>query len=38
ARAGQFHDWLAGKDKLGVQHKIPRLSNSRQYLEELMAL
>jgi hypothetical protein len=38
ARAGQFHDWLAGKDKLGGQHKIPRLSNSRQYLEELMAL
>jgi len=34
ARAGQFHDWLAGKDKLGGQHKIPRLSNSRQYLEE----
>lgn len=38
ARAGQFHDWLATKDKLGGQHKIPRLSNSRQYLEELMAL
>lgn len=38
ARAGQFHDWLAAKDKLGGQHKIPRLSNSRQYLEELMAL
>ena len=38
ARAGQFHDWLAGKDKIGGQHKIPRLSNSRQYLEELMAL
>ena len=38
ARAGQFHDWLAGKDKLGGQHKIPRLSNTRQYLEELMAL
>ena len=38
ARQGQFHDWLAAKDKLGGQHKIPRLSNSRQYLEELMAL
>lgn len=37
ARAGQFHDWLAAKGKLGGQHKIPRLSNSRQYLEELMA-
>jgi hypothetical protein len=38
ARVGQFHDWLAAKGKLGGQHKIPRLSNSRQYLEELMAL
>ena len=38
ARQGQFHDWLAAKDKLGGQHKIPRLSNSRQYLEELMAV
>jgi len=38
ARVGQFHDWLAVKGKLGGQHKIPRLSNSRQYLEELMAL
>ncbi|MDB4605176.1 GH3 auxin-responsive promoter family protein [Flavobacteriaceae bacterium] len=37
ARVGQFHDWLAAKGKLGGQHKIPRLSNSRQYLEELMA-
>ena len=26
------------KGKLGGQHKIPRLSNSRTYIEELLAL
>lgn len=33
-----FYDWLKEKDKLGGQHKIPRLSNSRQTLEELLAI
>ncbi len=38
AREGLFYDWLKDKGKLGGQHKIPRLSNSREYLEELMAM
>ena len=38
ARKGLFNDWLKGKGKLGGQHKVPRLSNSRQYIEELMSL
>ncbi|MEG1616021.1 MAG: GH3 auxin-responsive promoter family protein [Bacteroidales bacterium] len=38
ARTGLFHDWLKNKGKLGGQHKIPRLSNSRTYLEELMGM
>lgn len=38
ARKDLFHDWLKEKGKLGGQHKIPRLSNSRQYLEELMKM
>ncbi len=38
AREGLFYDWLKEKGKLGGQHKIPRLSNSRVYLEELMAM
>lgn len=38
ARAHLFHDWLATKNKLGGQHKIPRLSNTRDYIEELIAL
>ena len=38
ARKGLFHDWLKNKNKLGGQHKIPRLSNSRVYLEELIEM
>jgi hypothetical protein len=35
ARDNLFYDWLKENDKLGGQHKIPRLSNQRDYLEEL---
>lgn len=38
ARQGLFSDWLKMKGKLGGQHKIPRLSNSRTNLEEMLAL
>lgn len=38
ARQGLFHDWLAQKGKLGGQHKIPRLSNTREYIEEMLLL
>lgn len=38
ARPQLFHDWLKQNNKLGGQHKIPRLSNSRDYLEELLML
>ena len=30
-----FHTWLKRKGKLGGQHKIPRLSNERTFLEEM---
>src|SRR5699024_476010 len=33
-----FYTWSKQNDKLGGQHKIPRLSNNREYLEELMEL
>lgn len=33
-----FYNWLKSKNKLGGQHKIPRLSNSRDYMEELLQL
>ncbi len=38
ARQGLFHDWLAGRGKLGGQHKVPRLSNNRDYIEEMLRL
>ena len=31
-----FTNWLSHKGKLGGQNKVPRLSNSREYLEEIM--
>ena len=38
ARKNLFYDWLASKNKLGGQNKIPRLSNSREYIDELIKL
>ncbi|HEY1020496.1 MAG TPA: GH3 auxin-responsive promoter family protein, partial [Sediminibacterium sp.] len=35
---GVFREWLKSKGKLGGQHKVPRLSNDRQYVEEILAL
>jgi len=38
ARKDLFNDWLKMKGKLGGQHKIPRLSNERKHIEELLVL
>ena len=38
ARPNLFHDWLDSKGKLGGQHKVPRLSNTREYIEEMLEL
>jgi hypothetical protein len=38
ARQGLFNDWLKSKGKLGGQHKVPRLSNSRDHIDELLAM
>lgn len=35
---GTFYKWLEQKGKLGGQNKVPRLSNSRQYVEELLKI
>jgi hypothetical protein len=35
---GVFEKWLRGKGKLGGQNKVPRLSNTREYLEEVLKL
>ncbi|MBN8785581.1 MAG: GH3 auxin-responsive promoter family protein [Terrimonas sp.] len=33
---GFFNDWLKSKGKLGGQHKVPRLSNERNFIEEML--
>ncbi len=33
-----FYEWLKQKNKLGGQNKVPRLSNSREYVEELIKI
>ena len=38
ARPGLFNDWLRLQGKLGGQHKVPRLSNSREHIEQLLGL
>src|SRR5690606_1112565 len=34
--AGTFTEWLKSKGKLGGQHKVPRLNNERNVLEEIL--
>ncbi|WP_412983764.1 GH3 auxin-responsive promoter family protein [Pontimicrobium sp. IMCC45349] len=38
ARTNLFYDWLKANDKLGGQHKVPRLSNTRDYIDDLLRL
>ena len=38
ARQGLFNDWLKSRGKLGGQHKVPRLSNSREHIDQLLLL
>lgn len=35
-KKGTFNQWLHSKGKLGGQHKVPRLSNERKYVEEIL--
>ena len=37
-RSNVFYDWLKNKKKLGGQNKVPRLSNDRKIIEELLKL
>jgi hypothetical protein len=38
AKPNLFYTWLKSNQKLGGQHKIPRLSNERNYIDELLKL
>ncbi len=33
---GSFNNWLKSRGKLGGQHKVPRLSNERIFIEEIL--
>lgn len=33
---GTFYTWLKNKGKLGGQHKIPRLANNREYIDDIL--
>jgi hypothetical protein len=35
---GTFNNWLKSKGKFGGQFKVPRLSNERKYVEEILGL
>jgi hypothetical protein len=37
-KPGVFTEWLRRKGKLGGQHKVPRLSNERTYINEIIGL
>ncbi len=38
AKRDLFYTWLKQHNKLGGQHKVPRLSNSRDFIEELLRM
>lgn len=33
---GTFYDWMRARGKFGGQHKVPRLANHRQYVDEIL--
>jgi len=35
-KKGMFYGWLKSKGKLGGQNKVPRLSNNREYVDEII--
>ena len=37
-KEGTFYNWMKGRGKLGGQNKVPRLSNSREYVEEILKM
>ena len=37
-KKGFFDNWLKSKKKLGGQNKVPRLSNSREYIDDMLSL
>jgi hypothetical protein len=38
APTGTFYEWLKKKGRLGGQYKVPRLANTREYLDDILSL
>jgi GH3 auxin-responsive promoter len=38
AEPGTFYNWMKSRNKLGGQFKVPRLSNNREYLDEILKM
>lgn len=36
--AGTFYNWMKSRGKLGGQNKVPRLSNSREYVDDILKM
>jgi hypothetical protein len=37
-RSGTFYNWMKKRGKLGGQNKVPRLSNTREYVEDILEM
>ena len=35
---GTFYSWMKRRGKLGGQHKVPRLSNTREYVDDILEM
>ncbi|MGV8877856.1 MAG: GH3 auxin-responsive promoter family protein [Sphingobacteriaceae bacterium] len=35
---GTFYDWMKERGKLGGQHKVPRLANNREYIDDILKM
>lgn len=38
AKQGTFYEWMKSRGKLGGQNKVPRLSNSREYVDSILSM
>ena len=37
-KQGTFYEWMKNKNKLGGQHKVPKVSNERKNIDEILAI
>jgi hypothetical protein len=35
---GTFYNWMKKRGKLGGQNKVPRLSNNREYIDDILEM